>query len=266
MDDKNLNFKIKYPVLFSIISILSYALSSVIMKILIYLTIFKNQNENKGIIITENQQLIFSMISIACCLTYVVLARCIHIYKMKSLKEMIKNIYIICLIYMVFLVFTIISFIYNKIPLKSGTEMLSGCLRIFGIALIEETLFRGICCRYLALKYGNNKKRIILSIFLNGVFFGSMHLLNLTNKIPLYAVIQQSIAAAAIGFFLGAMYLKSGNLWETITIHFVIDVVGLFGVHFTNSKETFVYLRNNKIGKLIDNIKLMRATEVKKTK
>ena len=290
MNNENLSFKIKYPITFGFISFLTYFFSNIIIVIL-YLIVFNIKNYDK-LKISDNLNLIFSIASILILFLYVCLTGCIKIYKIKSLKEMFKNTYIISIIYLILLLLVIVDLIYEKTSFKKGLETLPGFIKIFQIAFVEETIFRGIFCRFLALKYGKNKKGIFLTVLLSSAFFGLAHTLNLLSGIPLNAIIQQSVFAFAVGCFFAGMYLKSGNLWETILIHFLIDFVSLFSVHFTNSNQTFktavsamgdtniiysfnrfviillltyvIYLRKNKIENLISNVELMKKYELKK--
>ena len=283
MQTQDLTFKMKYPFCFGLILGISYFAFELIMSFLLCYTIFFNKK------ISATHELIFNLIDISSCFLYACLIHCIHIYKIKNLKQMFKNTYIICIVYLIFMIIKIIYILGANASFKKGLDIIYGTIAIFGVAFIEETIYRGICCRYLALKYGHNKKGIFLSVFLSGVVFGMFHMLNLTRGIKLYAVIQQSIAAFAVGCFFAGMYLKSGNLWETILIHFIIDFHGLFEVYFVNFGQTvesaisemgdidyitsfirfviillltyIIYLRKSKIENLISNVNSMRKDE-----
>ena len=269
MQTQDLTFKMKYPVCFSCITGLLYFIFEFIISVLLCYTIFFNKK------ISATHELIFNLIDISSCFLYACLIHCIHIYKIKNLKQMFKNTYIICIVYLIFMIIKIICILGANASFKKGLDIIYGTIAIFG--------------RYLALKYGHNKKGIFLSVFLSGVVFGMFHMLNLTRGIKLYAVIQQSIAAFAVGCFFAGMYLKSGNLWETILIHFIIDFHGLFEVYFVNFGQTvesaisemgdidyitsfirfviillltyIIYLRKSKIENLISNVNSMRKDE-----
>ena len=293
MNNENLNFKIKHPIAFGCISVLIYLFSEIILSALLYLIIFCFEAYGR-IKIGFNESLIDDIVSILCCFLYVCLNRFVYIYKIKSLKKMFKNTYIICLIYLILLLLIIIGLIEEKTSFKKGLEILPGFIKIFGIAFVEETLFRGIFCRFIALKYGKNEKGIFLAVILSSGFFGLAHTINLLSGIPLNAIIQQSVFAFAVGCFFAGMYLKSGNIWEPIIIHFVIDFTSLFPVYFTNSNQTFkttvsdmgktpiavsllrcgiilllsyiIYLRKSKIKNLVSNVELMKEYELKHIK
>ena len=283
MQTQNLPFKMKYPFCFGLILGISYFAFELIMSFLLCYTIFFNTKFN------VTQELIFSIIDILCCFSYAYLIHYVHIYKFKNVKQMFKNTYIISIIYLILIAITTVDFIAKNASFKKGPDIICGIIIIFGVAFTEETLYRGICCRFLALRYGHNKKGMFLTVFLSGTVFGTMHILNLINGVPLNAIIQQSIMAFAFGCFLSGMYLKSGNLWETILIHFLVDALGLFEVYFIYTKQTVVdaisemgnvnyfyflieflvillltyvfYLRKNKIENLVSNVNLMKKSE-----
>ena len=306
MTNENLNFKIKHPVLFGFVSyfVYSFFVYSFSENILTFLTILVNYFATRlinyfcgaKIYFTENfdQTLIFSMVSILCCFLYVYLIHLVHIYKIKSLKEMVKNTYIIFLMFLILIIKRIIYLVGLHVSFKNGLEILPGLIKLFKTAFVEETLYRGIFCRFIALKYGKNEKGIFLTIFLSSAIFGLSHTLNLLSGIPLNAVINQIIISFAIGCFLAGTYLKSGNIWEPILFHFLNNAHDAIDVYFIDSGITIesaisemgefscsryliistiilllayiFYLRKNKIKNLISNVELMKEYELKNIK
>jgi membrane protease YdiL (CAAX protease family) len=89
------------------------------------------------------------------------------------------------------------------------------------IAIIEETLFRGIIFRISEEKLGT-----YLALALSALIFGALHLLNAHSTIA-------SALAVAIegGLLLGAAFVYSRNLWFPIAIHFAWNFTqtGIFG-------------------------------------
>ena len=58
-------------------------------------------------------------------------------------------------------------------------------------------------------------------VFLSSWFFGLARLENLTHQ-PLDATLVQVYYASAIGIFFSAIYLRTGILWWTIVLHFLV--------------------------------------------
>jgi uncharacterized protein len=89
------------------------------------------------------------------------------------------------------------------------------------IAIIEETLFRGILFRISEEKLGT-----YLALVLSALIFGGLHLLNANSTIA-------SALAVAVegGLLLGAAFVYSRNLWFPIAIHFAWNFTqtGIFG-------------------------------------
>jgi uncharacterized protein len=89
------------------------------------------------------------------------------------------------------------------------------------VAIIEETLFRGIIFRISEEKLGT-----YLALVLSALIFGALHLLNA------HSTIASALAVAVeAGLLLGAAFVYSRNLWFPIAIHFAWNFTqtGIFG-------------------------------------
>ncbi len=92
----------------------------------------------------------------------------------------------------------------------------------FFVGLVEETAFRGVILNVMLEKWGNDKKGQTKALVISSVFFGMMHLVNLTIE-PIFSVLSQVVYAAAMGLLLGVIYLKTRNMWAVIIIHMMTD-------------------------------------------
>jgi len=89
------------------------------------------------------------------------------------------------------------------------------------IAILEETLFRGIIFRITEEKLGT-----YLALFISAVLFGALHLINPNSSIAsAFAITVEG------GLMLGAAFIYSRNLWFPIAIHFAWNFTqtGIFG-------------------------------------
>lgn len=59
---------------------------------------------------------------------------------------------------------------------------------------------------------------------LSSIFFGLMHLTNLEGEVDTAPIYAQVIYAMGIGFFLAALYIRTGNLWGNMVLHFLFDI------------------------------------------
>ena len=88
----------------------------------------------------------------------------------------------------------------------------------------EELLTRGLLLTFFRKAFGKSKASYIVAMSLSSVIFGLIHLTNLkgaTNPTPIYA---QVIYAIGIGFFLAALYIRTGNLWGNMVLHYLFDI------------------------------------------
>ena len=91
-----------------------------------------------------------------------------------------------------------------------------------GAGFFEEYFFRGLFLK-LAFQDGiRSSKQVLGVVLLSALSFGLAHLGNLTHQ-PLNATLFQVYYATAYGIFFAAIYLRTGSLWWTIILHFLID-------------------------------------------
>lgn len=88
------------------------------------------------------------------------------------------------------------------------------------VSLWEELYFRGIMLEQVRAKLPNPRSAIILTA---GIF-GAVHLTNISalGASPTFAAVQIVFAFLA-GIGMGAVRLRTGNLWPLIAAHFLID-------------------------------------------
>ena len=118
------------------------------------------------------------------------------------------------------------AYFLNYITLEDSSfewKNLFKCVFLFmGIGFTEEVLFRGIVLNLLKDMFGRKtRKDLVKAVVVSSLMFGIFHFVNLftvSNAIFL-AVIKQIIGAFGIGLCLGAIYIRTGNLWCTIFIH-----------------------------------------------
>ena len=92
----------------------------------------------------------------------------------------------------------------------------------FAPGFSEETAFRGLgVANYL--RKVQTEKGVVTIFWLSSIVFGLAHVANALAGAPLLISIGQAAYAAGIGMILGAVYLRTGNLWPTILGHMSVD-------------------------------------------
>ena len=107
--------------------------------------------------------------------------------------------------------------------MQLGTSgVLLAFLRAFAPGFGEEAAFRGLgVANYL--RRDPSEKDVVKVFWLSSVVFGLVHVLNAIAGAPLLISLGQAAYAAGIGMVLGAVYLRTGNLWPCIIGHMSLD-------------------------------------------
>ena len=129
------------------------------------------------------------------------------------------------------LLFVVWNIAYNLLSGASVTTPgLIDVIACIAPALFEETIFRVISIYFLKENGRSNLEALILS----AVIFGVVHLTNIAGMTPVNAAVQAGYAAV-IGLVLGAVYLRSHDMFSVFLLHFLIDFSNRF---FTGSTGT----------------------------
>lgn len=120
-----------------------------------------------------------------------------------------------------------VGFIFGSA--KFGAPTLTTVSMALMAGVSEEAAFRGLGISYL-MRQWRDAKRIPAAIIFTSVTFGLIHLTNATAGADLGSVINQTIGAAAMGFFFGALCLRSGNLILPMVTHAVHDIIAFLDV------------------------------------
>ena len=112
-----------------------------------------------------------------------------------------------------------------------------------GAGIREELLPRGLLLSFFKKAFGNSKASCLAAMSLSSLIFGAIHISNLdgaTNPTPIYA---QIIYAVGIGFYLAALYLRTGNLWGNMVLHFLFDIsLMIYPVIYANRSDMDVLI------------------------
>lgn len=113
--------------------------------------------------------------------------------------------------------------------LVSALEIVFFVLTMFLIGWTEELIFRGVVMNLFLERFSKTKRGILASVILSSVLFGAVHLTNISSGVSLASASIQAVTAGLLGVILGAVYVRSGNLWLVIMYHALVDFAGLMG-------------------------------------
>ncbi len=138
-----------------------------------------------------------------------------------SLKNFSKGLLMMLPVLIIHLIGSAVS----MISFGTGSVLLA-FLKAMAPGFGEETAFRilGISNYMRTIKPGNGIKKIF---WLSSIFFGAFHLTNLAAGADPFATFFQVIYCVGIGMILGAVYLRTGNIWVIMLGHMTLDFAEL---------------------------------------
>lgn len=107
-------------------------------------------------------------------------------------------------------------------------SLVYGLVLFFGVGLLEETMVRGFLLNTMMQHWKDDPKRAGKSLFWSSLTFGILHLGNLFTDGFWYLTVLQVIAATAVGFAFGGVYLRTKNLWPGVIMHCLVDFFTMF--------------------------------------
>ena len=117
--------------------------------------------------------------------------------------------------------------------LQPWNLILYSLFSILGVGIREECIYRAAVQNIVAKKYANSVKGIWITAIVGAFIFGIMHAGNFfTTTTNPSSIVVQIISAMFSGLVIGAIYLRSGNIWVVILIHTLIDTAGLVPFSF----------------------------------
>lgn len=94
----------------------------------------------------------------------------------------------------------------------------------FLIALGEEIVFRGLLLRGMMARFS-----VPVSMLASALFFGAFHLVNGLAGQGAINTSNQMLFAVIVGFFLGPIAVRVGNLWPLILWHWLWNIAVILG-------------------------------------
>lgn len=130
----------------------------------------------------------------------------------------------------IFNIYTSVSLVNLFTELPKGQMFLALALSIVAALIVgfyEELIFRrGIFLLFLSF-FESNKKSVLYGAIFSGIFFGIIHLTNLSSESTAY-VVYQVVYASTMGFSFCMVYAKTKSLSVCVAMHALIDVGDFF--------------------------------------
>ena len=105
----------------------------------------------------------------------------------------------------------------------------------------EEVIFRGLPLSYLKRQL-RSEKHIPLIVIITGAIFGLTHVSNILFGASVSASLVQGVTTTCIGIFLGAVFMRGGNIFVPMLLHALHDMLVL---SFSPADEVSVTLTEN---------------------
>lgn len=126
-----------------------------------------------------------------------------------------------------YLIYLAVSFVIDLffVP-EISFKLISLNLLFTAIAagFIEETIFRGGLLTTMLRKM-NNPNRILTAAVISAAVFGVIHMTNIVSGAGVMITVMQSINAFTTGLADALIYMVSGNIFVTIAIHTLHDIL-----------------------------------------
>ena len=114
-------------------------------------------------------------------------------------------------------------------------------LMAFRAAVAEETLFRFAILGILFYAWRHYQHRLPLALATSSVLFGLAHLANVAEQAWSVTVFQV-VAAGGLGLFFAVVYVYTGQLWLTMVMHGLFDLLSFMATGTTTMKGSQVTL------------------------
>lgn len=128
-----------------------------------------------------------------------------------------------------FFLYFAVQFLYLPISGHLTTAYLSSfllvCVQQFATGFWEEAASKGLVMSGMFSKWKNTLKGRIGMVFLTGVLFGSLHILNVVVNHDIIYCLWNALYSSAFGILLAAVCLHSENIMLCMIIHAVWDIV-----------------------------------------
>lgn len=98
------------------------------------------------------------------------------------------------------------------------------CGQQLATGFFEEAASKGLVMSGMLLKWKRSVRGRICIVFISGILFGTLHILNVLFNGDIIACLWQSLYSSAFGVFLAAIYLHSNNIVLCMMFHAIWNI------------------------------------------
>ena len=174
-----------------------------------------------GIIADSCIRIVFGMIAL-------LLMRKIYEEKFSKLftAKITKETLLYCIPFFLYLAVQFLYFpISGHLTTAYTSYFLLACVQQLATGFWEEAASKGLVMSGMLLKWKNTIKGRIGMVFVTGVLFGALHILNVLINHDIIGCLWNALYASAFGVFLAAVYLHSESITLCMVLHAVWDIV-----------------------------------------
>lgn len=122
-----------------------------------------------------------------------------------------------------------LQFLYLSIAQSITTAYISAfvlsCVQQLATGFFEETASKGLVMSGMLSKWKHTVRGRIYMVFVSGILFGTLHILNILFNGDIIACLWQALYSSAFGVFLAAIYLYSNNIILCMLFHAIWDIL-----------------------------------------
>lgn len=112
----------------------------------------------------------------------------------------------------------------ESLTASAVSAFLLSCVQQIATGFWEEAASKGLVMSGMLSRWKNTVKGRIGMVFLAGVLFGTLHILNVLFNDDIIQCLWNALYSSAFGVFLSAIYLKTENITLCMVFHAVWDV------------------------------------------
>jgi hypothetical protein len=130
------------------------------------------------------------------------------------------------------LIVALVNFPFSALLSGSATIERADLVPLFAayclsVGLMEECVFRGLVQGAIYERLDGKRYRALITVAISSAIFGLIHLVNLLEGADVGSTILQVGYSFLIGGMLGAVLIKTKNLWLCVLLHALFDFGGL---------------------------------------
>ena len=99
------------------------------------------------------------------------------------------------------------------------------CVQQLATGFFEETASKGLVMSGMLLKWRHTVRGRICMVFISGILFGTLHILNVLFNGDIISCLWQALYSSAFGVFLAAIYLHSNSILLCMIFHTIWDIL-----------------------------------------